>query len=82
MPEILTTTRLTVTPLAGHIGAEISGADTGAPLADEVIAQIRQALLDHKVVFLRGQSLDYRRWAATPSGPAPYSVSPHRRRGT
>ena len=61
MPEVLTSTRLTVTPLAGHIGAEIGGADTGAPLADDVIAQIRQALLDHKVVFLRGQSLDYRR---------------------
>jgi hypothetical protein len=37
MPEILTTTtRLTVTPLAGHIGAEISGADTGAPLVGGV----------------------------------------------
>ena len=33
--------------------------DTGVPLSDEVIARIRQALLDHKVVFLRGQSLDY-----------------------
>src|SRR6476659_3601834 len=61
MPEVLTTTHLTATPLAGHIGAEIGGADTGAPLADDVVAQIRQALLDHKVVFLRGQSLDYRR---------------------
>jgi alkyl sulfatase len=29
-----------------------------------VIAQVRQALLDHKVVFLRGQSLDYRRQVA------------------
>ena len=48
MPEVLTTTHLTVTPLAGHIGAEIGDADTGAPLADDVVAQIRQALLDHK----------------------------------
>jgi alpha-ketoglutarate-dependent taurine dioxygenase len=62
MPEVLsTTTRVGVTQLAGNIGAEITGADTGTPLADEVIAQIRQALLDHKVVFLRGQNLDYQR---------------------
>jgi alpha-ketoglutarate-dependent taurine dioxygenase len=62
MPEVLsTTTRVGVTQLAGNIGAEITGADTGTPLADDVIAQIRQALLDHKVVFLRGQNLDYQR---------------------
>jgi taurine dioxygenase len=29
-----------------------------------VVAKIRQALLDHKVVFLRGQSLNYRRQVA------------------
>jgi alpha-ketoglutarate-dependent sulfate ester dioxygenase len=45
--------------LAGNIGAEITGADTGTPLSDDTVAQIRQALLDHKVVFLRGQRLDY-----------------------
>ena len=45
MPETLTaTTHVSVTRLAGHIGAEISGADSGAPLSDEVIAKIRQAL--------------------------------------
>jgi alpha-ketoglutarate-dependent taurine dioxygenase len=65
MPKILTTTtRIGVTQLAGHIGAEITGVDTGIPLEDDVIAQIRQVLLDHKVVFLRGQNLDYRRQVA------------------
>jgi alpha-ketoglutarate-dependent sulfate ester dioxygenase len=64
MTDISTTTRIGVTQLAGHIGAEITGADTGTELADDVIAQIRQALLDHKVVFLRGQNLDYRRQVA------------------
>jgi taurine dioxygenase len=65
MPETLTaTTHVGVTRLAGQIGAEITGADTGTPLSDEVIARIRQALLDHKVVFLRGQSLNYRRQVA------------------
>jgi alpha-ketoglutarate-dependent taurine dioxygenase len=65
MPETLTaTTHVAVTRLAGQIGAEITGADTGTPLSDEVVAKIRQALLDHKVVFLRGQSLNYRRQVA------------------
>jgi alpha-ketoglutarate-dependent sulfate ester dioxygenase len=50
--------------LAGNIGAEITGVDTGTELSDETVAQIRQALLDHKVVFLRGQSLDYARQVA------------------
>jgi alpha-ketoglutarate-dependent taurine dioxygenase len=47
--------------LAGNIGAEITGVDVGAPLADETVAGIRTALLRHKVVFLRGQHLDYAR---------------------
>ena len=65
MSETLTvSTHVEVTRLAGHIGAEITGADTGTPLSDEVVARIRQALLDHKVVFLRGQSLNYRRQVA------------------
>jgi taurine dioxygenase len=65
MPETLTaTTHVGITRLAGQIGAEITGVDTGTPLSDEVIARIRQALLDHKVVFLRGQSLNYRRQVA------------------
>jgi alpha-ketoglutarate-dependent sulfate ester dioxygenase len=50
--------------LAGNIGAEITGVDTGTDLGDDTVAQIRQALLEHKVVFLRGQSLDYQRQVA------------------
>lgn len=56
---IATPTRISVTRLAGNIGAQISGIDAGSVLADEDVAQVRQALLDHKVVFLRDQSLDY-----------------------
>lgn len=48
-----------VRPLTGNIGAEISGVDTSGPLPDEVVARVRQALHDHKVVFLRGQTLAY-----------------------
>jgi alpha-ketoglutarate-dependent taurine dioxygenase len=56
---ISTTTRIGVTRLAGNIGAEISGIDTAGLPSDDAVGQIRQALLDHKVVFLRDQSLDY-----------------------
>src|SRR3984885_12583755 len=61
---IATQTKIGVRRLAGNIGAEITGADTGTDLGDDAIPQIRQALLDHKVVFLRGQNLDYARQVA------------------
>src|SRR6202034_1389094 len=61
---IATQTKIGVRRLAGNIGAEITGADTGTDLGDDAITQIREALLDHKVVFLRGQNLDYARQVA------------------
>ncbi|MGO9080734.1 MAG: TauD/TfdA dioxygenase family protein [Streptosporangiaceae bacterium] len=59
-----TATRIGITRLAGNIGAEITGVDAGAALGDDVVADIRRALLDHKVIFLRGQDLDYGRQVA------------------
>jgi alpha-ketoglutarate-dependent sulfate ester dioxygenase len=56
---VSTTAQLSATPLAGHIGAEIAGFDAGGPPSDEAVARVREALLDHKVVFLRDQHLDY-----------------------
>jgi alpha-ketoglutarate-dependent sulfate ester dioxygenase len=61
---ISTTTRIGVTRLAGNIGAQLTGVDAGSPPSDDQVAQIRQALLDHKVVFLRDQHLDYARQVA------------------
>jgi alpha-ketoglutarate-dependent sulfate ester dioxygenase len=61
---ITTPARVVVTKLAGNIGAQISGIGIGDAPSDEEVAQIRQALLDHKVVFLRDQSLDYPRQVA------------------
>jgi taurine dioxygenase len=49
---------ITVTPIAGAIGAEIGGVDFAQPLDDAVIAEIRQAWLQHLVVFFRDQALD------------------------
>jgi alpha-ketoglutarate-dependent taurine dioxygenase len=59
-----TATRISVERVAGRIGAEISGIDSGQQLGEEAIGVVRQALLDHKVVFLRDQSLDYQRQVA------------------
>ena len=48
---------LEIRPLAGAIGAEIRGVDLSCEPDDDTIAAIRQAWLDHLVVFLRGQDL-------------------------
>ena len=45
--------------VAGNIGALITGADIAKPLDPLVVAEIRQALLAHKVIFFRGQDLDH-----------------------
>jgi taurine dioxygenase len=43
--------------IAGALGAEIGGVDVARPLADEIVAEIHRAFLDHLVIFLRGQKL-------------------------
>lgn len=44
--------------LTPAIGAELSDISLSEPLADDIISDIRQALLDHKVIFFRDQNLD------------------------
>lgn len=46
---------LTVTKVGGRIGARIDGVRLGGDLAAETVAQIRAAILEHKVVFFREQ---------------------------
>jgi taurine dioxygenase len=53
-----------VRPIAGAIGAEISGVDLAAPLDDDTIVEIRRAWLDHLVVFFRDQDLPPARFLA------------------
>jgi taurine dioxygenase len=48
---------ITVQPIAGALGAEISGVDLSRPLPDEVIGEIRKALLDNLVIFFHDQQL-------------------------
>ena len=45
---------ITVTPIAGSLGAEVGDVDL-ADLDDAMVAEIRRAWLDHLVVFFRGQ---------------------------
>ena len=47
--------RLKVAPLTPSIGAEISGIDLAQEQDDATIAEVRAALLTHKVIFFRDQ---------------------------
>ena len=49
---------LRITPLSSTIGAQIRGVDLNQPLSDGTVNQVRDALLDHKVIFFPGQHLD------------------------
>ena len=46
-----------VRPLAGALGAEVLGVDMARELDDEVVGEVRQAFLDHLVIFLRDQKV-------------------------
>lgn len=50
-------TTISVERYAGPCGAVIGGVDLADDLPDVTIAEIRRAVLDHGVVFFRGQSL-------------------------
>ena len=61
---------LNVTPYSSALGALISGVDLSQPLSDSAFATIRQAFLDHGVIFFRDQRITpeqhlafARRWA-------------------
>ncbi|MFV0295595.1 MAG: TauD/TfdA dioxygenase family protein [Hyphomicrobiaceae bacterium] len=57
MNDMTNLPKLDVRPLAGACGAEIHGVDLGKPLDDPMIAALRQALLDHCVIFFRDQDM-------------------------
>jgi alpha-ketoglutarate-dependent taurine dioxygenase len=54
----MSSTKFDVLPVAGRIGAEIAGLDLATAIADDVIAEVRKALVRHKVIFFRDQKLD------------------------
>lgn len=49
---------ITVTPISGALGAEVGGVDLGTNLSEDEVLAIRQALLDHGVIFFRDQDFD------------------------
>ncbi|MGE4049169.1 MAG: TauD/TfdA dioxygenase family protein [Acetobacteraceae bacterium] len=52
------------TPISGALGAEVSGVDLSQDLPEDVLAEIRVALLDHLVIFFRDHSLTPQRQLA------------------
>ena len=48
---------LQIHPIAGALGAELSGVDLSRTLDDETVAAIRRAWLEHLVIFFRDQDL-------------------------
>ncbi|MCD8516027.1 MAG: TauD/TfdA family dioxygenase [Burkholderiaceae bacterium] len=65
-----------VVPLTGSIGAEILDIDISSELAESVIADIRDVLLKHKVVFFREQNLTPERQIAFAKRFGDISTSP------
>ena len=63
--------------LAGALGAEISGVDLSQDLPDATIAAIRQALLDHQVIFFRDQALTPDRQVAFGRRFGPLNIHPY-----
>jgi alpha-ketoglutarate-dependent sulfate ester dioxygenase len=45
--------------VAGHIGTEVNGVDLSEPLDEATVADLRSALLTHKVLFFRNQRLTH-----------------------
>ena len=43
--------------IAGSLGAEVSGVDLSEDLPDDVLAEVRAALLDNCVIFFRDQKI-------------------------
>jgi taurine dioxygenase len=54
----LTWEHFDATPVGATIGADLRGIDLTRDLSDETITELRQALLDYKVLFFRDQPID------------------------
>ena len=48
---------VTVRPVAGHIGADISGVDISQPLSEQTVRDLKDALHRYKVIFFRDQDI-------------------------
>lgn len=46
-----------IRPLTASVGAEVAGVDLRKPLAEEEVSRVEEALLEHLVLFFRGQDI-------------------------
>lgn len=51
-------TQVTVTPITGALGAEVTGIDLSEPLPDKDLEFIQQTIAEYLVLCFRGQSMD------------------------
>ena len=66
---------IAVHPIAGPLGAEISGVDLGADLDEATIADIRRAWLEHLVIFFRDRTCPRRSsWPSRDGSASPSST--------
>lgn len=68
---------LTIRRVAGALGAELSGIDLSQDLSDETIAAIRQALVEHQVIFFRDQDLTPKQQKAFGARFGPLNTHPY-----
>lgn len=71
---------LEIRPLQPTIGAEISGVDLSRPISDQTRDEIKAAVLKHKVVFFRDQTLNDETQAAFAQRFGPLYTHPSARR--
>ena len=71
------TPSLKIRRTAGALGAELSGVDLSQDLPDTTIAAIRQALVDHQVIFFRDQALTPQRQTAFGARFGPLNIHPY-----
>lgn len=68
---------LKVRKIAGALGAEISGVDLSQDLPDNLVAEIRQAFVEHQVIFFRDQALSPSQQVAFGRRFGPLNIHPY-----
>ena len=71
------TQSLKIRRVAGALGAEIGGVDLAAELSDATVAAIRQALVEHQVIFFRDQALTPAQQVAFGGRFGPLNIHPY-----
>jgi alpha-ketoglutarate-dependent taurine dioxygenase len=79
-PSLQAAADFTIRRVQPTIGAEIEGIDLSRKLSAEQIAAIRAAVIEHKVVFFRDQSLDNESHAAFAAEFGPLYTHPSARK--